>query len=124
MLQGLLKVIEIREKASEVQKSFGPVSCARLGSGQLTGTAAGNAPGAPENLKINLLEKPYGVPKEDLRFSWSFTDRDQNEKQTAYRIVIGETASDMQAGSYLIDTGWVREQRQHRRADRVRTASG
>ena len=82
------------------------VLCA-LGLWAITGTAAGNAPGAPENLKINLLEKPYGVPKEDLRFSWSFTDRDQNEKQTAYRIVIGETASDMQAGNYLIDTGWV-----------------
>ena len=69
--------------------------------------AAGTAPEAPENLKINLLEDPYGVPREDLRFSWAFVDKDEGEKQTGYRVVFGKTKADMTAGRYLYDTGWI-----------------
>lgn len=69
--------------------------------------AAGNAPEAPENLKINLLEDPFGVPREDIRFSWAFVDKDSGEKQSAYRIVIGRTRAGMTAGNYIHDTGWL-----------------
>ncbi len=71
--------------------------------------AAENPPEAPINLKINLLEEPFGIPKEDIRFSWTFVDQDNNEKQTAYRIVIGETYSKIQEGVYLADSGWIEE---------------
>ncbi len=73
----------------------------------LGASAAGRAPEAPENLKINLLEEPLGIPREDIRFSWAFVDKDSGEKQTGYRIVVGKTKADMTAGRYLHDTGWV-----------------
>ena len=69
--------------------------------------AAGRAPEAPENLKINLLEDPFGIPREDIRFSWAFVDKDSDEKQTEYRIVIGKTSADMMSGTYLHDSGWI-----------------
>ena len=69
--------------------------------------AAGRAPEAPENLKINLLEDPFGIPREDIRFSWAFVDKDRDEKQTEYRIVIGKTSADMMSGTYLHDSGWI-----------------
>ena len=68
--------------------------------------AAGNPPKQPENLKINLLEKPMGVEKEDLRFSWVFSDPDENEKQTGFRIVIGKTERQTEQQEYLYDSGW------------------
>ncbi|MCI9487255.1 MAG: family 78 glycoside hydrolase catalytic domain [Lachnospiraceae bacterium] len=69
--------------------------------------AAGAAPEKPENLKINLLEDPMGVPREDLRFSWSFVDRDYDEYQSAYRIVIASRASKLSTGPDVADTGWI-----------------
>ena len=45
----------------------------------------------PERLKVNLLDKPLGVSKDGLRFSWSFEDPDANEYQSAYRIVVASS---------------------------------
>lgn len=69
--------------------------------------AAGVSPEAPENLRINLLEEPWGIPKEDFRFSWAFVDPDREEKQTAYRIVVGTTEESILSEAYLYDTGWI-----------------
>ena len=61
----------------------------------------------PSDLRINLLSEPFGVDKNDLRFSWVMNDPDQNEKQTAYRIVIANSAANMQAKQYVFDSGLV-----------------
>ena len=62
------------------------------------------AAGVPANLKINLMDEPFGVPADDIRFSWSM---DSGTKQAAYRIVIGKTAQDMQSRQYVYDSSWV-----------------
>ncbi len=67
----------------------------------------GTAPKAPANTKVELLEHPYGIKEKDPSFSWAMVDDDPDEVQTAYRIVVGATARDMQNGSYIKDTGWV-----------------
>lgn len=61
----------------------------------------------PTDLRINLLSQPFGVDKNDLRFSWVMNDPDSNEKQTAYRITVAETAAALAAGEFVHDSGWV-----------------
>lgn len=63
---------------------------------------------APYNLKINLLETPLGVEKDSLFFSWSMNDRDSNERQTAYRIVIAKGRNDFGRHKYVFDTDWIK----------------
>lgn len=72
-------------------------------------SALGNVPEAPNHLKVNLMEEPFGVPKEDLRFSWAFEDGDSNEFQTAYRMVAADSEAHFAAGSYQYDSGWIEE---------------
>ena len=62
--------------------------------------------GKPTDLRINLLSQPFGVDKNDLRFSWVMNDPDSNEKQTAYRITVAETAAALAAGEFVhaVDT--------------------
>ncbi len=69
------------------------------------GPAAGED--KPTDLKINLLSEPFGVDKNDLRFSWVMSDAGSNAKQAAYRIVIAKGADKMAAGDYVLDTDWV-----------------
>ena len=63
--------------------------------------------GKPTDLRINLLSAPFGVDKNDLRFSWVMNDEDQNEVQKAYRITVAETAAALAAGEFVHDSGWV-----------------
>lgn len=63
--------------------------------------------GKPTDLRINLLSEPFAVDRSNLRFSWVMNDPDQNEKQTAYRIVVAQTAAKMEAKEYVYDSEWV-----------------
>ena len=69
-------------------------------------SAAGNPPQAPERLKVNLLDKPLGVSKDGLRFSWSFEDPDADEYQSAYRIVVASSKAQFLQKEYVYDSGW------------------
>lgn len=62
---------------------------------------------APDNLKINLLDTPLGVEKDGLSFSWCMNDKDANERQASYRIVIAKGWNDFFEQSYVFDTDWI-----------------
>ena len=62
---------------------------------------------APQNLKINLLEEPYGVTREAMSFSWEDASVNGMQSQSAYRLVIAKSQNDVSTGTYQYDTGWV-----------------
>ena len=66
--------------------------------------AQGNAPGAPTDLKTEMLDEAYGIDTKDPAFSWVVNDKDQNEVQSAYRIIVSETS---ELRGDVLDTGWV-----------------
>jgi len=70
-------------------------------------TVQTNRADKPTDLKINLLADPFGVDKNDLRFSWVMNDPDKNEMQTAYRILISRSSAKISEKDYLFDSGWV-----------------
>lgn len=61
----------------------------------------------PNGLKINAMADPLGVPVDDVRFSWQMNDPDDNEIQTAYRIVIAKTRYSFYKRDYIYNSGWV-----------------
>lgn len=77
------------------------------GVGKILTRTAMNTTLAPYNLKINLLKSPLGVEKNDLTFSWCMNDRNVNERQTAYRIVIAKGVDNFNRHKYIYDTEWV-----------------
>mgnify|MGYP002987395254 CR=1 FL=1 len=62
---------------------------------------------APYGMKINLLDKPYGVTKDRLSFSWTDSFVNNMQNQSAYRIVISKRENDASEGIYIYDTDWV-----------------
>ncbi len=58
------------------------------------------------DLRINLLKKPWGVPSEDLRFSWTLESTQKNVQQIAYRICLYENRQAYREGKTLCDSGW------------------
>lgn len=74
------------------------------GFGITAQAAQGNAPDAPTDLKTEMLDEAYGIDTKDPAFSWVVNDKDQNEVQTAYRIVVSETS---ELKGDVLDTGWV-----------------
>lgn len=72
----------------------------------LTKTDMNTTP-VPYNLKVNLLKSPLGVEKNGLTFSWCMNDRNVNERQTAYRIVIAKGVDNFNRHKYIYDTEWV-----------------
>lgn len=62
---------------------------------------------APDELKVNMLSRAYGVPRESLSFSWVMHSNDVGDIQTGYRILVANRLSDLQEESYLLDTGWI-----------------
>ena len=46
------------------------------------------------------MDKPLGVSKDGLRFSWSFEDPDANEYQSAYRIVVASSKAQLLQKEY------------------------
>ena len=99
-------------KIGKIIFSFLFVCCTVIGfyitdqSFGMEASAAGNPPQAPERLKVNLLDKPLGVSKDGLRFSWSFEDPDANEYQSAYRIVVASSKAQFLQKEYVYDSGW------------------
>ena len=99
-------------KIGKIIFSFLFVCCTVIGfyitdqSFGMEASAAGNPPQAPERLKVNLLDKPLGVSKDGLRFSWSFEDPDANEYQSAYRIVVASSKAQLLQKEYVYDSGW------------------
>ena len=74
------------------------------GFGVTVNAAQGSAPGAPTDLKTEMLDEAYGIDTKDPAFSWVVNDKDQNEVQTAYRIIVSETS---ELKGDVLDTGWV-----------------
>ena len=99
-------------KIGKIIFSFLFVCCTVIGfyitdqSFGMEASAAGNPPQAPERLKVNLLDKPLGVSKDGLRFSWSFEDPDADEYQSAYRIVVASSKAQFLQKEYVYDSGW------------------
>ena len=99
-------------KIGKIIFSFLFVCCTVIGfyitdqSFGMEASAAGNPPQAPERLKVNLLDKPLGVSKDGLRFSWSFEDPDANEYQSAYHIVVASSKAQFLQKEYVYDSGW------------------
>ncbi len=71
--------------------------------------ASGSTPDKPVNTRINLLEHAYGIDPAVMRFSWASSDADSSDGQSAYRIVIGTSSSNMSSGIYFADSGWISE---------------
>lgn len=61
----------------------------------------------PDNLTLNLMPEPLGVSLNSLRFGWKMNDPDDNEKQTAYRVVLAKTRDDFNSGVYVYDSDWI-----------------
>lgn len=75
--------------------------------GNLVVNALGAIPSAT-NLKLNLLEEPYGITKDNLAFSWAMDDSDYDEYQTEYRLFIDTTYNDAANGEGSVyDSNWV-----------------
>ena len=62
---------------------------------------------APEQLRVDLLDEAFGIPKSAPVFSWAMRSGDIGDIQTGYRIFISLRREDMDKGDYLVDTGWV-----------------
>ena len=62
---------------------------------------------APEELQVNLLDAPFGIPRQSPTFSWAMRSGEIGDIQTSYRIFIAHRLSDMKEGDYLLDTGWI-----------------
>ena len=56
------------------------------------------------DLTVNYKENPIGIEDEPV-FSWRMGDDTQGQCQTAYRIVVGENADEIDKNSYIWDTG-------------------
>ena len=62
---------------------------------------------APEQLRVDLRAPALGISKNAPAFSWAMRSGEVDDIQTGYRIFISGRLSDMKAGDYLLDTGWV-----------------
>ena len=59
----------------------------------------------PTDLKVNLLDSPYGVDAKDISFSWAI--QSLSGMQEAYRIVVLLRENDLEYDDYIYDSGWV-----------------
>jgi alpha-L-rhamnosidase len=70
-------------------------------------TAICMPPNAPDGLRVELLKNACSILTDNPTFSWTVQDDDNNETQSAYRIVFAKSLSDATGGNYFLDTGWV-----------------
>jgi hypothetical protein len=75
--------------------------------GCLSAAHANTPPAAPANTRTNLLKDACSIALDNPSFSWTMVDADNNETQSAYRIVFSRRLSDAAAGDYFLDTGWL-----------------
>ncbi len=66
--------------------------------------AENTAPEKPTDLKTEMLRAAYGIDTKNPAFSWVVNDADQDEVQSAYRIVVSQTS---ELAGDVLDTGWV-----------------
>lgn len=64
---------------------------------------------APTELKVNLLDNAYGIPKERVSFSWQNSLQNGMDKQLAYRIVISLRQQNVMSQQYTFDSGWIED---------------
>lgn len=60
----------------------------------------------PTDLKVELLENPYGINSLNPSFSWYMPSNKNNVLQTAYHIVISNSYKNMKEKKYIYDSGW------------------
>lgn len=66
--------------------------------------ASNKVPGKPTELRIELLKEALGINTMNPSFSWVVNDSDNNEVQTAYRIIVAKRIT---MENPVHDTGWV-----------------
>lgn len=74
------------------------------GDAQIVQAAENTTPGKPTDLKTEMLREAYGLDTKNPAFSWVVNDADNNEVQSAYRIVVSKTS---QLKGDIYDTGWI-----------------
>lgn len=60
-----------------------------------------------EDLKCEYRTEPLGIGTASPRFSWKAKSAENNYRQAAYRIIIADTAKNMDSGIYFYDSGKV-----------------
>lgn len=58
------------------------------------------------DLKVNYRTNPMGIEGIPL-FSWRMEDETKGQRQTAYRVVVGESEANLDVGKYIWDSGKV-----------------
>lgn len=62
---------------------------------------------APSQITVNLLTKPFGLPRHSLLFSFAMGQTEENMLLQACRFVFAEGKAALAAQDYLFDTGWL-----------------
>ena len=60
-----------------------------------------------DNLRINQLAEPFGIPEDSVKCSWSIQSDQKSTQQTEYHIVMAKTEDALQKEQYVCDTGWI-----------------
>ena len=60
-----------------------------------------------EDLKCEYKTAPLGISTASPRFSWKAKSAENNYRQKAYRIVIADTAENIDSSIYFYDSGMV-----------------
>ena len=76
---------------------------------ETTTSHAADLPGAPEALKVNDDASPVGVDPDDVNFAWQVSDPRKGAIQSAYRIVVAHSGSEV---ATVWDSGDVESGRQ------------
>lgn len=59
------------------------------------------------NLQTNHQDAPRGIDDNDVVFGWQMVSEEQDKSQSAYRIVVADSESDLKKKEYLWDSGKV-----------------
>ncbi|KAA6303004.1 MAG: hypothetical protein EZS26_000899 [Candidatus Ordinivivax streblomastigis] len=73
----------------------------------VSATYGNTPPGAPTATRVELLKDAYSVSTNNPSFSWAVQDPDDDEIQSAYRIVFSKRLSEVATENYFLDSGWV-----------------
>jgi hypothetical protein len=84
------------------------VVIAAIGGAAATVARAQTAPGAPTDLRVNLLTNPMAVPLTGVHFSWVTRDSRAGESQQGYEIRVASSLSTVTSGTAKWDSGEVR----------------
>jgi hypothetical protein len=68
---------------------------------------ANTPPEAPTCARTELLKNAYSIGTNNPSFSWVMQDVDNDEKQSAYRLLFSKRLSEASVGEYFWDTDWI-----------------